>query len=66
MKQKIHKSKLIASKRTYFFNVNVAKIENQYLEITESKKQEYGTFAHSILIFEEDTKINKLMNANSR
>jgi hypothetical protein len=34
-----HKSKLRAGKRTYFFEVKVAKTENLYLEITERKNK---------------------------
>lgn len=57
MNQEIHKSKLRAGNRTYFFDVKVVKTENLYLEITESKKQEVGTFARrNIMIFEEDMK----------
>ncbi|OGU58119.1 MAG: hypothetical protein A2X64_05630 [Ignavibacteria bacterium GWF2_33_9] len=57
MKNEIHKSTLRAGSRTYFFDVNKASTEKLYLEITESRKKQDGTYErHNIMIFPEDIK----------
>jgi hypothetical protein len=55
MKNEIAKSTLKAGNRKYFFDVNKASSNNLYLEITESRKMQDGTFnRHNIMVFQED------------
>lgn len=51
----IHTSSVRAGSRTYFFDIKQAVTGNLYLEITESRKMEDGTYKrHNIMIFQED------------
>ncbi|ROL58684.1 DUF3276 family protein [Bacteroidetes/Chlorobi group bacterium ChocPot_Mid] len=57
MNEEIYKSKERAGRRTYFFDVKKAINDKLYLEITESKRNDDGTFErHNIMIFSEDMK----------
>ncbi len=57
MNKEIYQSTLRAGSRTYFFDVKNASNGKLYLDITESRKKQDGTYErHNIMIFKEDVK----------
>jgi len=54
MREEVYNGKLSTGSRTYFFDVKKASTGNLYLDITESRKKDDGSFErHNIMIFPE-------------
>ncbi len=52
----IYSDKLLAGKRTYFFDIKKSEQDDLYLGVSESKKTGNGFERHGILVFEENIK----------